>query len=1040
MRWRLVTLACALLTTVVQAQEIRTWTSRAGGFSVEASLEDVVNGNVVLKKSDGATLSVPLEKLSLGDVRYIDTVMREAQSAVVGKEMKESPADAPEPDAITPEMDDSTDKDAVRGRTPPLTSPNRSTWQVAPDLGEIALMKAARRLAIPTPTRFGSLKVILPESASPYAGVFQQSTPAVLTCFDIRSGRKSGQLEFANGFVQHIALSPDGRQVAWHTAGQKSVSIAALTGNRRPTELDLGEPFASVNYLAFSNRDTLLVSNVSAQSLGVWSLKSKTKEHSIPLPPGTDGKLMTLSHGGHYLAVAPRSQGTIQIYDLRNGAMAGRLEMPPSQSGTVVHSIEAVAFSQDGQEISVIYSGSQSSGINIWRINNGELAKQIEFKQSLSSLASGMYSDGFVLQYLPDEKGWLLHGRAVIDRAVGSLVWTDPDQSPSATMSRRRVLNDGRVLALRGETASLSLSAESLPWDEIERGGKVVAKGGRSEDAGLPELSQAKMSGASQETFREAPAWTAVEPALVPEKIKVQPISIGTPASLLTKFEFVDAPIAMLVTPRKDPNGSFGTQANQVQSINVDTGKIVDTLNVETAGEYLDFSPSGKLALMRTGKKLDRLDIFQVETGKHMIGFRPDNDSQHPTMVTWAGFTDEDHLVSLTPTGGMFHWEIPSCKAQAATKFDLIRGNNFVPTTCWMTPSRKLLLVAAAGKLHAVDSSTLVCLGTLEATSSMRGAWNPLAFALSPNGERLAVEIKHGEDTTLAIWDFTNGKLLAENSLVMPGLELTWADDKYLMVHGFRINQNVRYNSAEQSTVLDLIDVQRGQVVWRYVLPFGRTAQRGPDNRIWYASSTSFIGQGTLMGVELPSPAATAAINKLPPQVPILEKGGEVTLDVQFSALGAPAGIDLITDAIQADLSKQLLARGVQVKPRTGLVLVVTISEKRTQNRLRFKMLATGEEQSIQETRVDCELTLKDVTGTTLWQRTQAFYNEGQRLVETVPAGVSAADHLRRLQWREVMKWFEDGGLPEKIYEPLPVAGLGESLLGPLGETNVQTY
>jgi hypothetical protein len=200
------------------------------------------------------------------------------------------------------------------------------------------------------------------------------------------------------------------------------------------------------------------------------------------------------------------------------------------------------------------------------------------------------------------------------------------------------------------------------------------------------------------------------------------------------------------------------------------------------------------------------------------------------------------------------------------------------------------------------------------------------------------------------------------------------------------------------------------------------------------------ISPATLMGVELPTPAAAAAIAKLPPRTPILTQGAEITLDVKFQSLGAPAGIDLITDSIQADLSRQLIDRGIQVKPRAGLVLVVAIQEKQTDERLRFMMVATGQEISIRETRVDCELILKDVIGKVLWHQSHAFYNQGQRLIESVPAGMTAADHLRRLQWKEVLQWFQEGGLPETIYEPLPTGGLGESMLGPTGEVNAKSY
>ena len=62
----------------------RPWTSRSGGFSVEAELLDVRDGNAILKKADGSEVSVPLSKLSLGDVKYISEVLKAEEEGISG--------------------------------------------------------------------------------------------------------------------------------------------------------------------------------------------------------------------------------------------------------------------------------------------------------------------------------------------------------------------------------------------------------------------------------------------------------------------------------------------------------------------------------------------------------------------------------------------------------------------------------------------------------------------------------------------------------------------------------------------------------------------------------------------------------------------------------------------------------------------------------------------------------------------------------------------------------------------------------------------
>lgn len=89
----------------------RQWSSRNGGFSVEAELLDVKDGNAILQKTDGSQVSVPLNKLSLGDIRYINDVLKSAEDGITGSkpadrptEKKLEPASKPDSPPIAPEV------------------------------------------------------------------------------------------------------------------------------------------------------------------------------------------------------------------------------------------------------------------------------------------------------------------------------------------------------------------------------------------------------------------------------------------------------------------------------------------------------------------------------------------------------------------------------------------------------------------------------------------------------------------------------------------------------------------------------------------------------------------------------------------------------------------------------------------------------------------------------------------------------------------------------------------------------------------------
>ena len=97
----------------------RKWSSRSGGFSIEAELLDVRDGNAVLKKEDGTEVSVPLAKLSLADIRYVDSVLKSAEAG-----LGLSPAGGAGPSGATaaPSASASSAGQASSAKTEPVTA------------------------------------------------------------------------------------------------------------------------------------------------------------------------------------------------------------------------------------------------------------------------------------------------------------------------------------------------------------------------------------------------------------------------------------------------------------------------------------------------------------------------------------------------------------------------------------------------------------------------------------------------------------------------------------------------------------------------------------------------------------------------------------------------------------------------------------------------------------------------------------------------------------------------------------------------------
>lgn len=67
----LLPVVCGLVMAMAVPAAARKWTSKDGRFSTEAELIEVADGKVTLKKESGDTITVPLDRLSMADRRYV---------------------------------------------------------------------------------------------------------------------------------------------------------------------------------------------------------------------------------------------------------------------------------------------------------------------------------------------------------------------------------------------------------------------------------------------------------------------------------------------------------------------------------------------------------------------------------------------------------------------------------------------------------------------------------------------------------------------------------------------------------------------------------------------------------------------------------------------------------------------------------------------------------------------------------------------------------------------------------------------------------
>jgi hypothetical protein len=68
-------------TTAAESSEMRTWSDSTGAFSIEAQLVGVKEGKVILKKANGKTVAIPLDRLSKEDRDFVASQSEEKETA-----------------------------------------------------------------------------------------------------------------------------------------------------------------------------------------------------------------------------------------------------------------------------------------------------------------------------------------------------------------------------------------------------------------------------------------------------------------------------------------------------------------------------------------------------------------------------------------------------------------------------------------------------------------------------------------------------------------------------------------------------------------------------------------------------------------------------------------------------------------------------------------------------------------------------------------------------------------------------------------------
>lgn len=809
------------------------------------------------------------------------------------------------------------------------------------------------------------------------------------------------------------ALSPDGQYFAASLGRQKKNSIGVFPAKGKPLgELDAGGDGGGVAALFFASPERLVALN-SNGTARVWKLPSGDLEHELQLGEAREPYHIAVSPGGNYLA-ATTGKSTLQIFDLNTAEVAGEQHLPSENQFYNVRS-DAMAFSPDGQELAVVADGLGSKMTFLkYNVADGKLLAKADLSFANGQRPQANQVKTHRLDWFPDRSKLLYRGHHVLDAKLGGPVWNAPEEDGSSD-APRKLLDGTRILIAYGGRQNPGLKVAPIPLDSIEAAAKVVAEGGEASDAGMPTISKADYDGmatiapvATNWTMQldPAPANNTIKNSisLPKERPSIGGLVISRPSVNRAIIWYSDDSLSVMqgkglmrfgINLPEDQKGTSFIEAYDLAK----GGKAVATLAIPYKSAVLDASLDGEHIAVKTTKPNDeRVDVYNLMTGKHIAGLRPfQQKDDFFKGVTTAVMLDGQYLLTQNFNGtSTYMWKLPECKAIWQMK----GAKNFS-----VSPGGKYLGFLAESRYLFMDPRTGELVGELPVTMPN------IACAFHPMGTHLAILASDTISRKISIVDVATGKLTADFHAPQGNDTIQWCGDAHVLV--------------DNMWLVDLKQMKNG---WRYLTEFTAHARTQPDGRHWYVGSTSPQDPSiTLSCAVLPEKMVADKINAAElPDESLLKPGMQLNLSVNLTAAMPPDRPNLAQEVgtwFEAGLKKH----GFQVGAGAPYTFTVTTSQSNTGRNMEFRSfgLGRGGNSSVPVVEVKTEVALVS-NGQALWKHTQTFSNATFGIVH-LRDNEDVTSHLAKQMWAQVSERLTKFPVPSQVFGATAGAGLGQS-------------
>jgi hypothetical protein len=755
--------------------------------------------------------------------------------------------------------------------------------------------------------------------------------------YDLRTGKPVGRWTSDDPPTTWHALSRDGKLYVAKFYGKRPMPgvpptwlLAAFdtaTG-KRLWEVEL----ASVAYrVLFAGPDRIVVER-GMRGNGPMLYDAKTGKLVRELPAG-DGSVThcAVSPGGAYLAWSERHT-TVNVVRAEDGAAVTQFAIPQPQPGQTWLAME-LSFSPDGARLAAVLRGTlandRSYRILSWDLATGEQDADAQLPGPTA------YSNP-MLQWSVDSKAWFVSGVGMVDPDTGAVLWRpafDPREvALHLPLAAHRLLKVNRLGAVR---------EIGLPREKVAAALKAVRAGGMAVDGWLPALAKADRSAAQAVTLPpRADDWT-YQPDPAPATDPRKPLRLPLPADQMGSahvvgpaavFELVE-PSADLLAPRR------------LVRMDLATGKPTGTVKLPHVARLADVAPDGAAALTVDSEDGRRVDVWDLDTGKPVAGWRPALVREPGGELLYASLLSADRVLTLTRGGELAVWSVPGAKAVYTAR---VPGLG-VPAR---SPGRKYLFALQGDVVRVIEAATGRLAGDLPADAAPAptytlppGPWAHPPLAVRPDGQELVALLAQpaGAGPQVRRWDLTTAKLTDRSPFPGTGVTPTTA---------------VRYAGPDHLLVADteLFGLTSRAIEWRYVRPAMAHPAASADGRYWYvaggfaspsaaaagAAAAHVAAPAVLVAVELPHPTAVAALKAASDNTADNLLGPGKTVGLKLDLADAPN--DKVRESVRATLADALATRGLRATDgRADVVLTASARVTPDGPKLTVRKLLPGE-------------------------------------------------------------------------------------------------